>query len=109
MGRESTSPYTQSSRLTSYFQTSPPWTYVAVFLPKLLLGALPLAFVGLASDRRIRTMLLPAGVFVTFISLLGHKEWRFIVYLVPLFNIAAARGSRYLYALFSCILASLRG
>ncbi|KAF5327333.1 hypothetical protein D9619_003978 [Psilocybe cf. subviscida] len=81
---------------SSEWGTSPPWTYVAVFLPKLLLGALPLAFIGLASDHRVRAMLLPAGVFIALISCLGHKEWRFIVYLVPLFNIAAARGSRYL-------------
>ncbi|KAF8972290.1 alpha-1,6-mannosyltransferase subunit [Flammula alnicola] len=76
--------------------TSPPLAYITSYLPKLLLGSLPLSFIGLISDQRIRSLLLPSLVFIGLISNLGHKEWRFIIYVVPLFNIAAARGSRWM-------------
>ncbi|KAJ7592689.1 glycosyltransferase family 22 protein [Mycena floridula] len=67
--------------------------YFTSHLPKLLLVALPLSAIGFLSDGRIRRLLIPCMAFVGFLSYLGHKEWRFIVYVVPLFNIAAARGA----------------
>ncbi|KAJ2924814.1 hypothetical protein H1R20_g12296, partial [Candolleomyces eurysporus] len=78
--------------------TSPPLTYFTSFLPKLLLSSLPLSFLGILFNRQIRGLLLPSFLFIVLISFLGHKEWRFIIYVVPIFNIAAARG---LHALFS--------
>ncbi|KAF8718278.1 hypothetical protein AX14_011943 [Amanita brunnescens Koide BX004] len=75
---------------------SPPFTYVKSYLPKLLLGSLPLSLLGLVVDSRIRSLLLPSISFIALISCLGHKEWRFIIYLVPIFNIAAARGASYI-------------
>ncbi|TFY74397.1 hypothetical protein EWM64_g9615 [Hericium alpestre] len=75
-----------------------PWhTYFTSFLPKLLLGALPLSLPGIL-DHRIRAIVLPCILYVGLISLLGHKEWRFIVYVIPPLNIAAARGARWMYA-----------
>ncbi|KAF4614053.1 hypothetical protein D9613_007414 [Agrocybe pediades] len=70
---------------------SPPSTYFISYLPKLLLGSLPLSIIGIFIDNRLRTLLLPALAFVALMSMLGHKEWRFIVYVVPACNIAAAR------------------
>ena len=32
--------------------------------------------------------------------MLGHKEWRFIVYVVPLWNVAGARGCVWMYVVF---------
>ncbi|KAG2018344.1 alpha-1,6-mannosyltransferase subunit [Coprinopsis cinerea AmutBmut pab1-1] len=100
---------------------SPPLTYFTAFLPKLLLSALPLSIIGMVTDLRIFRLLLPSWIFVTLISFLGHKEWRFIVYVVPIFNVAAARTckslvsfpkngrmGRILFAIpFACILANL--
>ncbi|KAK2459898.1 hypothetical protein APHAL10511_008098 [Amanita phalloides] len=75
---------------------SPPLTYVKSHLPKLLLGSLPLSLIGAVIDSRIPSLLFPSVSFVTLISCLGHKEWRFIIYVVPIFNVAAARGASYL-------------
>jgi alpha-1,6-mannosyltransferase len=74
-------------------QTSPVHAYFLAHLPKLLLGSLPLAVFGAVLDNRIRALMHPPVLFIGLISCLGHKEWRFIVYVVPLFNIAAARGA----------------
>lgn len=78
-------------------QVSPFRTYFTVHLPKLLMTGLPMAYVGSLSDPRISSMLLPYLAYILLISNLGHKEWRFIIYTVPAFNVAAARGLRYLY------------
>ncbi|KAF8910453.1 Alg9-like mannosyltransferase family-domain-containing protein [Gymnopilus junonius] len=77
--------------------TSPRHTYLTSFLPKLLLASLPLSVIGVISDRRrIFALLLPSLLFLGLISNLGHKEWRFVVYVVPVFNVAAARGARWM-------------
>ncbi|KAG1775965.1 glycosyltransferase family 22 protein [Suillus placidus] len=78
---------------SSDWGTSPLHAYFLSHLPKLLLGSLPLAVLGAALDNRVRALVLPPVLFIVLISCLGHKEWRFIIYVVPLFNIAAARGA----------------
>ncbi|TCD62400.1 dolichyl-P-Man:Man(7)GlcNAc(2)-PP-dolichol alpha-1,6-mannosyltransferase [Steccherinum ochraceum] len=75
---------------------SPFREYFTTHLPKMLLTAAPLSLVGLFSDARIRALLLPVVLFVLALSSLAHKEWRFIVYAVPLFNVAAARGAAWI-------------
>ncbi|KIJ96549.1 glycosyltransferase family 22 protein [Laccaria amethystina LaAM-08-1] len=80
--------------------TSPPQTYLTTHLPKLLLSSLPLALLALLTDARIRSLLWPTMVFIGIMSMLGHKEWRFIVYVVPLWNVAGARGCVWMYVVF---------
>ncbi|THH12420.1 hypothetical protein EW146_g7714 [Bondarzewia mesenterica] len=75
---------------------SPFHTYFASSIPKLLLGSAPLSLLGFLLDSRVRTLLYPAFLFIILISFLGHKEWRFIVYVIPLFNVAAACGARWM-------------
>jgi alpha-1,6-mannosyltransferase len=53
---------------------------------------------GFARDARIRSLVWPASSFAFIMSFLGHKEWRFVVYVVPMLNIAAAHGAQPLYA-----------
>ncbi|KAF9111069.1 hypothetical protein BGX27_005468, partial [Mortierella sp. AM989] len=68
-----------------------PWhTYFSSLLPKISGVALPLALAALVIEPRFRRYMLPAGVFVGLYSFLGHKEWRFIVYVVPIMNLGAA-------------------
>ncbi|KAG7451384.1 alpha-1,6-mannosyltransferase subunit [Guyanagaster necrorhizus] len=74
----------------------PPLTYFTRHLPRLLLSAVQLSLLGLYIDHRIRSLLLPSIIFVALISGLGHKEWRFIIYVVPTFNVAAARAAKWL-------------
>ncbi|EJU04812.1 hypothetical protein DACRYDRAFT_87050 [Dacryopinax primogenitus] len=72
---------------------SPIHAYFTSHIPKLLLGALPLSLVGLVDSQALE-ILQPWIAYLSLISLLGHKEWRFIVYAVPVLNVAAARGRR---------------
>jgi alpha-1,6-mannosyltransferase len=53
---------------------------------------------GFARDARIRSLVRPAFGFVFLMSFLGHKEWRFVMYVVPILNLAAAHGAQALYA-----------
>jgi len=77
---------------------SPIYDYVLKHIPKLTLLALPLASIGTFADQRVWAAVFPTGVFVGLISLLAHKEWRFVVYVVPLINVAAARGAAILWS-----------
>ncbi|KZS92539.1 hypothetical protein SISNIDRAFT_455762 [Sistotremastrum niveocremeum HHB9708] len=72
---------------------SPFHSYLSSHLPKMLMGSLPLAVFAWLADYRVRQLLLSSLLFIGLISFIGHKEWRFIIYTVPLFNIAAARGA----------------
>ncbi|KZT01550.1 glycosyltransferase family 22 protein [Laetiporus sulphureus 93-53] len=81
---------------SSEWGVSPFHSYFTAHLPKLLLSSLPLSLIGFLSDSRIRAHLLPTIAFLLLISGLDHKEWRFVVYVVPIFNIAAARGAAWM-------------
>lgn len=41
-------------------------------------------------DRRSHIIFISATIYVALYSLLPHKELRFIIYTVPLFNLVAA-------------------
>ncbi|KAI0635529.1 Alg9-like mannosyltransferase family-domain-containing protein [Trametes polyzona] len=75
---------------------SPAHAYFSSHLPKLLLSAAPLSALGALLDNRVRGLLVPYVTFLALMSGLGHKEWRFIIYVVPVFNVAAARGAHWL-------------
>ncbi|KAF7314395.1 Mannosyltransferase [Mycena kentingensis (nom. inval.)] len=73
---------------------SPAHAYITSHLPKLLFTALPLSVFAVFSSapRRLLPLLFPGAVLIAAMSSMGHKEWRFIVYVVPMCNVAAARG-----------------
>ncbi|KAJ7684607.1 glycosyltransferase family 22 protein [Mycena polygramma] len=76
--------------------TSPAHAYVTSHLPKLLLAALPLSLFAAFSSapKRLLSLIFPGAVLVGAMSAIGHKEWRFVVYVVPVWNVIAARGMR---------------
>ncbi|KAJ1975652.1 alpha-1,6- mannosyltransferase [Dimargaris xerosporica] len=70
-----------------------PWhAYWTSFLPRLLLGALPLVPVGIYVSPELRRFVVPTLAGVALFSGLGHKEWRFILPALPLLNLSAAAG-----------------
>ncbi|KAH8990246.1 glycosyltransferase family 22 protein [Lactarius akahatsu] len=75
---------------------SPFWTYLTTFLPNLLMATALFIPIGFIRDARVRALVQPALLFILLMSFIGHKEWRFVVYVVPLLNIAAAQGVRVL-------------
>ncbi|KAF7362438.1 Mannosyltransferase [Mycena venus] len=74
--------------------TSPAHAYLTSHLPKLLLSALPLSAFAVFSSapKRLLSLIFPGAVLVSAMSAVGHKEWRFVVYVVPVWNVVAARG-----------------
>lgn len=78
---------------SSNWGTSPFYWYLTSALPRSLLTALPFVYWGVRCDRwRCFSLLLPALIHVAIFSLLPHKELRFVIYTLPLFNALAARG-----------------
>lgn len=74
-----------------------PWHYYFTSaLPKLLLNpatllTLPL---GASTTHSSSALLLPAAAFVAIYSLLvAHKEWRFVVYIIPQVTLVSAQGA----------------
>lgn len=78
-----------------------PWHYYFTnALPRLLLNpatyllCLPVAVLNTATRRRSLDLLIPLLSFVALYSFLPHKEWRFIIYIIPgLTGISAAGAS----------------
>lgn len=74
---------------SSEWGTLPFHAYWTSLLPRSLPLSYPLGIYGLVRHRA--KILYPAIVFVFLYSFLPHKEWRFIVYAIPLFHLAAAQ------------------
>ncbi|KAJ2866984.1 alpha-1,6- mannosyltransferase [Coemansia aciculifera] len=77
---------------SSEWGVSPPHYYFTHFLPKLLLGALPLACIGALADTRAARLAIPYIAAIAIFSANPHKEWRFILPAVPVLNVCAAAG-----------------
>ena len=71
-------------------QIKPMWWYFVSALPRCLL--LPMFFFpwALYTDKRSHVLFICPLIYVSFYSLLPHKELRFIIYTIPLFNLVAA-------------------
>ncbi|KAF2099301.1 alpha-1,6-mannosyltransferase subunit Ecm39 [Rhizodiscina lignyota] len=83
-----------------------PWDYYFTnALPKLLLNPLtigictPTAITIITSASRSRSfaLLIPSISFIGIYSLLPHKEWRFIIYVVPSLTAVAAAGADWIW------------
>jgi alpha-1,6-mannosyltransferase len=101
---------------SSLYGVSPWHYYFSSALPRALLGSLPLVMLGLLLQPRVRRVVIPAIFLVCAFSFLPHKELRFVIYAVPLLNVAAAgviesawrRGNKFvLFLIFVLLLASV--
>ena len=87
-----------------------PWNYYVLSLPKLFLN--PMVPILIASTivitwntsisfldalRRLRYILIVPILYVLGFSFLAHKEWRFIVYIVPLLTTASSISAAYIH------------
>ncbi|XP_014516585.1 dol-P-Man:Man(7)GlcNAc(2)-PP-Dol alpha-1,6-mannosyltransferase [Vigna radiata var. radiata] len=71
--------------------------YFTSALPRSLLAAYPLSLFGLFLDRRVRSFTFPVLAFILLYSKLPHKELRFIISSVPIFNVSASIASNRIY------------
>ncbi|PSS24861.1 Dol-P-Man:Man(7)GlcNAc(2)-PP-Dol alpha-1,6-mannosyltransferase [Actinidia chinensis var. chinensis] len=82
---------------SSEWGTHPFHWYFTSALPRTLLAAYPLFLLGVLLDRRILFYILPVFSFVLLYSKLPHKELRFIISSVPMFNLSAAIAASRIY------------
>lgn len=81
-----------------------PWHYYFTnALPRLLLNpatyllCIPVALLNIASRQRSLDLLIPLLGFVALYSFLPHKEWRFILYVIPGITAVAAAGASWIW------------
>ncbi|KAI5239250.1 hypothetical protein E4T42_08753 [Aureobasidium subglaciale] len=81
-----------------------PWHYYFVnAIPRLLLNpitwtlCIPLALVNRATRKTSLDIMLPLVAFVAIYSVLPHKEWRFIIYIIPGLTGVAAAGASWIW------------
>ncbi|TKA54219.1 hypothetical protein B0A49_10374 [Cryomyces minteri] len=88
---------------SSAWGVSPPSFYFTNAIPRLLLNPLsyllciPLALLNHRTRQTSTAVLLPLLVFVAVYSALPHKEWRFVLYVVPPLTAVAAAGAAWLW------------
>ncbi|KAJ7961976.1 Mannosyltransferase [Quillaja saponaria] len=82
---------------SSEWGTHPFHWYFTSALPRSLLAAYPLSLLGILVDRRVRSFILPIFSFILLYSKLPHKELRFIISSVPVFNLSAAIAANRIY------------
>ncbi|KAL1958210.1 hypothetical protein VTO42DRAFT_5066 [Malbranchea cinnamomea] len=82
-----------------------PWHfYFTNALPRLLLNpltytiAIPLSCLLPARRHAAKSLLIPPLAYISLYSLQPHKEWRFIVYTIPLLTTVAALGASYVWS-----------
>lgn len=81
-----------------------PWHfYFSNALPRLLLNpaiyllCLPVAVLNAATRRRSLDILVPLLSFVALYSFLPHKEWRFVLYIIPGVTSVASSGASWIW------------
>ncbi|QDS67991.1 hypothetical protein FKW77_009286 [Venturia effusa] len=88
---------------SSDWGVSPFHFYFTNALPRLLLNPLtyllliPLALAQPATRSRSLAILLPSLGFVALYSILPHKEWRFIIYIIPALTAVSAIGASWIW------------
>ena len=81
-----------------------PWHYYFTnALPRLLMnpfavaGLIPFALGAHGIREGVAEMIMPLIGFVAGYSALPHKEWRFVIYVIPPLTLCAALGADYMY------------
>ncbi|KAF2498382.1 hypothetical protein BU16DRAFT_292029 [Lophium mytilinum] len=83
--------------------TSPWHFYFLNALPRLLINPMtyiiliPLAIFNRTSRQRSLDITIPSAGFVALYSFLPHKEWRFIIYIIPGLTAVAAAGASWIW------------
>lgn len=82
---------------------SPWYFYFVNALPRLMMNpityliCIPAALLPAATRQRSLDLLIPALAFVSLFSFLPHKEWRFIIYVIPALTGVAATGASWIW------------
>ncbi|KAK8376581.1 hypothetical protein O3P69_009892 [Scylla paramamosain] len=77
--------------------SSPILWYWYSALPRAMASSLFLVPFGVALDKRLQILITPCIIFVCLYSLLPHKELRFIMYIFPILNAAAAKACHFFW------------